>query len=720
MKKKFVPPHLMNGRLRRCILMDCTVRVCPVASVHIDTPYYKGQVEAVCMPDAICDLVIGNVDGVKSAGLTDVSRPINECSTEGNINPGNPFLDPFCNLDVNGDDLTGAVVTKMQSKKKKLFRPLKVHHSEQCDPSSDRPLTREEQESDESLKCYLDHNKGRINATFNLQLYKNIWHRVIIVNGVECKQVLVPKNRRKTILSLAHECLFGGHMGAKKTGDRVLSCFYWPGVSGDIKNWCKTCDVCQRTIAKGRISKIPLGKVPLMNTPFQKIAIDLVGPISPCSGKGNRYILTVVDYATRWPEAVALPDITTERIAESLLDIFSRLGFPQEILSDQGSQFTSGLMKEICRLISIKQSFTTPYHPMANGLNERFNGTLKAMLKRICQERPKDWDRYLPAILFAYREVPQSSTGFSPFELLYGRTVRGPLTLIRDVWIGNDQGEVYNTYQYVSNLKNKLEETCQLVHENALEAGEKYKHYYDKKARVRYMKVGDKVLVLLPTDSNKLLLSWKGPFEITEVLNDFDYRVELAAGKTKVFHANLLKLYEVRDEVMAVSVITYREVDEDEPLIPLPEVKGEGETYNDVSINPDLSSSQKTELKRLIEEYKVIFSDRPGLTNLEEHVINLADKVPVREKQYPIPFSTKAAIEDEVQSMLKEGIIERSHSDYSAPVVLVKKPDGTHRFCINYRKLNMKTKFDAEPMNQPDDILANLATKKVLFEIRFH
>ena len=101
-----------------------------------------------------------------------------------------------------------------------------------------------------------------------------------------------------------------------------------------------------------------------------------------------------------------MPDISTERIAEALLDIFSRLGFPHEILSDQGSQFTSGLMKEICRLISIKQSFTTPYHPMANGLNERFNGTLKAMLKRMCQERPKDWDRYLPAALFAYREVP--------------------------------------------------------------------------------------------------------------------------------------------------------------------------------------------------------------------------------------------------------------------------------------------------------------------------
>ena len=81
-------------------------------------------------------------------------------------------------------------------------------------------------------------------------------------------------------------------------------------------------------------------------------------------------------------------------------------------------------MKEVSRLLSMKQLVTTPYHPMCNGLVERFNGTMKQMLKRMCAERPKDWDRYLPALLFAYREVPQESLGFSPFELLYGRTVR--------------------------------------------------------------------------------------------------------------------------------------------------------------------------------------------------------------------------------------------------------------------------------------------------------
>ena len=182
------------------------------------------------------------------------------------------------------------------------------------------------------------------------------------------------------------------------------------------------------------MTKTPLGKMPLIDSPFKRVAVDLVGPIAPVTDRGNRYILTMVDYATRYPEATALKSIEAETVAEALVTMFSRVGVPEEVLSDQGSQFLSGVMKEVSRLLSMKQLVTTPYHPMCNGLVERFNGTMKQMLKRMCAERPKDWDRYLPALLFAYREVPQESLGFSPFELLYGRTVRGPMCILKEVW----------------------------------------------------------------------------------------------------------------------------------------------------------------------------------------------------------------------------------------------------------------------------------------------
>jgi len=104
--------------------------------------------------------------------------------------------------------------------------------------------------------------------------------------------------------------------------------------------------------------------------------------------------------------------------------------------------------------------------PMYNGLVERFNGTLKAMLKRMCAEKPKDWDRYLPALLFAYREVPQESLGFAPFELLYGRTVRSPMSILKEMWTKKGtEPEVKVTYQYVLDLQNCLHEACQVAQE---------------------------------------------------------------------------------------------------------------------------------------------------------------------------------------------------------------------------------------------------------------
>ena len=223
--------------------------------------------------------------------------------------------------------------------------------------------------------------------------------------------------------------------------------------------------------------------MPLIDVPFQRVAVDLIGPIAPVSDRGSRYILTVVDYATRYPEAVPLQKIETERVAEALLEIFCRVGFPSEVLSDKGTQFTSELMHEVSRLVGIKQLFTAPYNPKCNGLCERINGVLKSMLKKMCAEQPREWDRYLPAVLFAYREVPQASTGFSPFEMLYGRVVRGPLQILKELWTEQETPEVRNTYQYVRDLRNRLEETCELARRSLYEAQGVYKHHYDKKSQ---------------------------------------------------------------------------------------------------------------------------------------------------------------------------------------------------------------------------------------------
>ena len=193
--------------------------------------------------------------------------------------------------------------------------------------------------------------------------------------GAHVRQVVLPESLRKYVMSVAHDTITGGHLGIKKTREKIMSNFYWPGMYEDVARYCRSCYICQKTVSKGTVQKAPMENIPVVDVSFKRVAVDLIGPIEPASEAGHRYILTLVDYATRYPEAVPLKRIDTETVAEALVDIYSRLGVPEEILSDQGKQFISDCMKEVCRLLGVTQSTTTPYHPMCNGLDEKFNGT---------------------------------------------------------------------------------------------------------------------------------------------------------------------------------------------------------------------------------------------------------------------------------------------------------------------------------------------------------
>ena len=231
--------------------------------------------------------------------------------------------------------------------------------------------------------------------------------------------------------------------------------------------------------------------------------MDIVGPL-PRSSLGKRYVLVVCDYATRYPEAIPLKSIDAPHIAEQLVTLFSHFGVPGEILTDQGSNFTSQLLTEIYRMLHVHPIRTTPYHPQTDGLVERFNQTLKAMLKKAATNEGKDWDKVIPYLLFAYREAPQSSTGFSPFELLYGRSVRGPLNVLREAW-EEAKCENESVVSYVLTMRERFEKMSQIVQDN-LEAAQKIqKRWYDQNARQRQFHPGDQVLVLLPQQTNYLL-----------------------------------------------------------------------------------------------------------------------------------------------------------------------------------------------------------------------
>ena len=160
---------------------------------------------------------------------------------------------------------------------------------------------------------------------------------------------------------------------------------------------------------------------------------------------------------------------TAPAVAEQLMELFSRHGVPKEILTDQGTNFTSQLLQELYKMLGVKPVRTPPYQPQTDGLVERFNQTLKQMLRKMIDEEGWDWDKLLPYILFAYREVPQSSTGFSPFEMVYGRDVRGPLDILKEGWIGGKPGGD-DIITYVIQIYECLEAAKETVLENLRQA----------------------------------------------------------------------------------------------------------------------------------------------------------------------------------------------------------------------------------------------------------
>ena len=203
-------------------------------------------------------------------------------------------------------------------------------------------------------------------------------------DSMDVKQLVLPKQCRKTVLQLAHEIPLAGHMGKGKTTQRVLQRFYWPTVYQDVAEFYRSCESCHKC-PHGKVPKAQLIPLLIISEPFQRIALNIVGTL-PRSRSGNRYVLVICDYATRFSEAVPLCFIEAEKIAEELIRLFARVGIPNEILMDQGSNFTLQLLSELSRLLHVHPIRTCPYHPQTDRLVERFNQTLKMMLRKTAGE----------------------------------------------------------------------------------------------------------------------------------------------------------------------------------------------------------------------------------------------------------------------------------------------------------------------------------------------
>ena len=215
-----------------------------------------------------------------------------------------------------------------------------------------------------------------------------------------------------------HDSKIGGHMGVRKTLEKIRRRFYWPGQKSDVVKWCSNCIACNSRKSPPR-NKAPL-EVSHASRPLERIAMDIMGPL-PETPRGNRYILVVGDYFTKWKEAYPLPDMEALSIAKVLVNEFiCWFGVPDSIHTDQGKNFEAKVIREICHLLGVTKTRTTPYHPQSDGLVERFNRTLLEMLSTTVADE-HDWDLSLPTLLLAYRTSVQETTGTTPFQLMFGR-----------------------------------------------------------------------------------------------------------------------------------------------------------------------------------------------------------------------------------------------------------------------------------------------------------
>ncbi|GFS17524.1 Gypsy retrotransposon integrase-like protein 1 [Elysia marginata] len=261
-RRQLVDAGQLTGECCLLLRIDNTALLAEKAVINLRSPFLSGEVKALCIPDAICDVIVGNVDGAGS--------------------PEDPDLSV----------IVGVAMTRAQAKRDAVTKPLRVPDMERH-RGVDREQLIKLQQEDPRIQELLDADRTSRRGGKVVSFEK--------ARGIVYRRYEGP----------------GHSVSIKRTKDKVLSNFYWPGVDGDVTRYCRSCDVCQRTVKKGIVPRVPLEKVLLVDTRFKRVAMDIVGPINPPSEAGHRFILTLIDYATRYAEAVPLRKIDTETVADT-------------------------------------------------------------------------------------------------------------------------------------------------------------------------------------------------------------------------------------------------------------------------------------------------------------------------------------------------------------------------------------------------------------------
>ncbi len=527
------------------------------------------------------------------------------------------------------------------------------------------------------------------------------WDKELLLRGMYVSWeeyadvIVVPKEFRLRILEMAHERC--GHLSGGKVAKLVGRYFLWPGMVKDIEGHCSSCQVCQ-VRSKSRPSRAPVVERPVLTEPFESVAVDLVGPLPKGKG-GCRFLLTYICMATRWPEAIPLRSVTARSVAEGLWSIFSRTAIPEVLLSDQGSQFCGRVIRQLCQLLGIEKLRTSPYHPQSNGMIERMHGTLKSVLGK-CIEDKVDWVGQVPLALYVLRQMPHSDSEFSPFDLVFGFRVRTPLDALYH-GIYEVEGKERDVCDWVARLMDRLERMRDCAALGLSRNREGKRKYYNKGCKMRTLEEGDLVLYRVPGMSCKLADSWEGPYKVLSKLGVVNYKIGKVGSEkhAKVVHVNCLKKYKERTEIRRLDLVLE-----------------EGDRERNV-LREECEGFVEEELEKLLEEFGDVFSDVPGSTDRVRMTIDTGDSPPIRQSPYSVPLGLRDEVKKELDGLLECGVIERSMSCWSSPLVPVKKAGGGIRLCVDYRRLNELTLKEPYYIPGLEEMLERVGSGRVLSKV---
>ena len=344
-----------------------------------------------------------------------------------------------------------------------------------------------------------------------------------------------PKLKRNEIVIDMHKELC--HIGFEKLFDKLRQVYFWPKMRFDIKKVTNSCKNCAFTKLND-CGVTPL-QPSIVSFPFQRIGIDIAGPL-PTSKNGFKYILGVIDYFSKYPMLVPLKSTDSVSIAKALFDRWiSVFGCPYQIHSDGGPNISSNCIKEICNRLGIIKTTSTPYHPKSNGLIERLFRTAKEALRAVLYNCSKqNWPEKIPAIELALRSVKQSTTNYSPFEILFGKEMRDADFISHH--LDKPNRKFSNENEYVLNFEKNLQMTHKIVKENIKNNAEKMKK--KQKFLKKELEVGSFVMIELPPgNTSPLGQRFDGPFKVVKILRDYVYQLQSASGKIVERHRDHLK-----------------------------------------------------------------------------------------------------------------------------------------------------------------------------------